>query len=383
MGGPLGFGVHTGVIRQHADDVQVVENEFKTGTSGILQESIVTDAAFGLMWAPAAVPPLTATELSLALLCHKVGDGLHDLAIRIDATADVYDKGEATNKALVERSKPDLESLGDLATNDTSINFAKDAITGKPVSDKDVVTPDAGVFGDVFSAGVLIGKALSGQDVDPLDVVMVEGDLLFDALGFLGDPLGSITGPFVGMIIDAIPPLKEMLDATLGDPDGIQSASQSWDTLAKWFVDCGDRYQESLKTVTDDIWHGGAADRYRQNADNTIAGLGAIGRRCEIISAIILALGSIVGDVRSALVSEAVDFVIEQAIALGAATALAGPTFGASVAAFWEEFAVDGEIKLALAVVQIEQGLAHIAVNTAKAVEQEQKFNEYAAKLSS
>ncbi|HEY3631074.1 MAG TPA: hypothetical protein VGL21_09260 [Jatrophihabitantaceae bacterium] len=377
------FTVHPGVVRQHSNDVAVVEKEFSTGTSGILTESIATDVAFGLMWAPIVVPPLTAAETALGLLCDKVGNGLHDLATRIDATADVYDKGEATNKALVERAKPDLTGTGDVLTNDTQLNLLKDVATGKPIKPEDVVIGDAGFLNNGYNYGVTLGKLATGQEVDPIDVVKLFGNIFFDALGFALNPLGSLVGPFVGLIIDAIPPLKELVDITLGDPDAIGKVSKSWDTLAKWFVDTGDDYQESLKQVTDAIWSGEAADKYRETATNSIAALGNIGQDCEIISGVVLSVGSIVSYARGKIISLITGFVIEQAIALAAASATAGPTFGGSVAAFWAEFEVDAEIKSLQAGLAIEQAIMNLVLTIEKAIEQQIKFSQYAAKLSS
>lgn len=378
-----GFGVHTGVVRQHANDVKVIENEFQTGVSGILSEAIATDVAFGILWAPTVVPPLTTVEATTGLLCKKVGDGLHDLGIRIDATADVYDKGEATNKALVERAKPDLFGTGDVLTNDTAINLGKDIGTGQQPKDTDIVEGDAGIANDAIQTGVLIGKVVTGQDVDPIDIAKVIGNDIFDAIGFVLNPLGSLAGAYVGVIIDAIPPLKELLDITLGDPDAITKVSQSWDTLAKWFVDCGDRYQESLKTVTDAVWSGDAADRYRQLAANTISLLGTIGQGCELISAVVLAAGSIIGTCRGKLVGLVVGFVLNQAIALAIASATAGPSFGGSVAAFWEEFGVDAEVTATLTALSIEQAIFNLLATLEKSGEQELTFQQYEAKLNS
>jgi hypothetical protein len=378
-----GFRVHPGVLRQHASDVKVVQNEFQTGVSGILSEAIATDVAFGLLWAPTVVPPYTAVEVATGLLCKRVGDGLHDLGIRIDATADVYDRGEATNKALVERTKPDLFGTGDVLTNDTAINVGKELGSGQPIKDTDIVEGDAGIVNDAISTGVLIGKIVTGQDVDPVDIVKVVGNDLFDTVGFVLNPLGSLFGAYVGVIIDAIPPMKELLDITLGDPDAIAKVSRSWDTLAKWFVDCGNDYQESLKTVTDQIWQGEAADRYRTMANNAIALLGQIGQGCELISAVTLEVGSIISTTRGKLIGLVVGFVLDQAIALYIAAATAGPTFGGSVAAFWEEFGVDAEVKSVLMALSIEQAIFNLLATLEKAGEQELKFQQYAAKLSS
>jgi hypothetical protein len=378
-----GFGVHTGVVRQHANDVKVIQSEFQTGVNGILSEAIATDVAFGILWAPTVVPSLTAVETTTGLLCKKVGDGLHDLGIRIDATADVYDKGEATNAALVARAKPDLFGTGDVLTNDTPINLGKDLATGQQPKDTDLVEGDAGIINDAIQTGVTIGKIVTGQDVDPIDLVKLIGNDLFDTIGFVLNPLGSLFGAYVGVIIDAIPPLKELLDITLGDPDAIVKVSKSWDTLARWFVDCGDRYQESLKTVTDAIWSGEAADQYRQMAANTISLLGTIGQGCELISAVVLAVGSVISTTRGKLIGLVVGFVLDQAIALALAAGLAGPTFGGSVAAFWEEFGVDAEVKATLAALSIEQAIFNLLATLEKSGEQELTFQQYEAKLSS
>lgn len=369
-GGGGGYAVITGPIHLHAQDVHAIGTQFAGSTSTVDSELAVTAVTFGAFWAPVCLPPFASGAISVATLASKIGSELQALSTNIDHCADLYDHGEAKNEALILKAGPKGDSFGDIMTNDAG--------HGKYDG------PDAGLSGDISATVSAFSTLLKSNDIGDGFLALQTGvDVLFDLVGYIDDPLAGILGDLVGTIIDCIPPLKEALDLTLGDPDAISSTSQTWDKLARYFVDCADGYQESMKGIGEDVWSGDAATGYRNRANGAIGLLGDLASRCETISELLLEVGIIIGDVRAFLVGKVSGSIVEQTILFGIALGLAEVPFGASVATFWAEFEIRLEFEEAEVVLAIAQGISDLVLVTGKVVTQGIQFELYKNKLDS
>jgi hypothetical protein len=359
-GGVLTFDKHK--IGVHARDVMSAQTQYASGVSSAEAEAVVTDLALGTVMGVTLLPAVALLHASFFKLAHGGSEALHDTSIRITATAEAYGATEEFNTQRVEKS-PTIE--GNSIGEDFKPHIA-----------------DAGIFGNAVKFGRAGGEFAKGEG-DGLDLFCEGAAFALDIVGMVLDPAGSLVGGVAGFIIDLCWPLKELLDLTIGDPNALETASNAWDQLARWFVDVDDTYQTSLQALDRQAWDGEAADHYRELAGGTIGAIAKLANHCETISLSVLAVGSLIGELRSQLFDLVTGYVIDQIIAGTIALSFAGPTFGASVVAWLEEAGIDAELKGVAMAFRIEASLLRLAAAAHKAIEQSHKFDEFAAKLDS
>ncbi|MEV0645919.1 hypothetical protein AB0I28_11715 [Phytomonospora sp. NPDC050363] len=160
-----------------------------------------------------------------------------------------------------------------------------------------------------------------------------------DLLGMALNPLGEIVKAGVGWLMEHIAWIREPLEMLTGDPAAITAVSQTWGNIAKQMSTTAQNYETALGGIS--TWAGEAAEGYRSNARDYIAGLRAMASHSDDVGQGVAIAGMVVATERAIvfdMIASFVSRIITQAIVAAAA---AGPTLGGSMAAFFTSLGVD------------------------------------------
>ncbi|GAA1087834.1 WXG100-like domain-containing protein [Tsukamurella spumae] len=148
------------------------------------------------------------------------------------------------------------------------------------------------------------------------------------------DPIGSIFAAGFGWAIEHNPILRTALDAVTGDPDAIESVTDTWK----------DEVATPLATVAQSVsaagestsrgWVGEAGDAYRAATTELAGHSEALGTAARAAAAGLSAAGTLVVEVRTTIRDELSGFLGWLTAGAAIASAAATPTAGGSVATF-------------------------------------------------
>ncbi|CAM05080.1 hypothetical protein A8924_6240 [Saccharopolyspora erythraea NRRL 2338] len=155
-----------------------------------------------------------------------------------------------------------------------------------------------------------------------------------DALGFIANPLGMLSGAGVGWLIEHVSFLKEPLDDLAGDPDAVNEVAAVWGEQVA--MTCGKVASEYARAAQSETasWEGRSADSYRRTAAELAEDIGALEKLANGVRYATQAIGVAVASVRAVIRDMIADVVGEIIAAFVTASAAAFFTAGASMAAF-------------------------------------------------
>ncbi|CCH28679.1 hypothetical protein ABZ816_27160 [Actinosynnema sp. NPDC047251] len=152
-----------------------------------------------------------------------------------------------------------------------------------------------------------------------------------EALAFVLDPLGSLIATAVSWIIEHVGPLREALDWLAGDADQIAAYAKTWGNVSQAVT-------RANETLVNEVgrgaagWTGASADAYRASITGQSRHITAAARCAEIIGTAVEVSGVLVGTVRAivreiiaecvaTLIARIPQWLLEEAVTLGFATA--------------------------------------------------------------
>lgn len=148
-----------------------------------------------------------------------------------------------------------------------------------------------------------------------------------DLLATVVDPLGSLVSWGVSWLMEHVKPLKEALDWLAGNPDEIAAHAATWQNVAAFADETGNRYADALRSQISD-WHGASGDAYRGHASEHISAIGGIATAAGAISYAVEGAGLLVGLVRGIVRDLVAQFVATLAARLPQWLAEEGLTLG-------------------------------------------------------
>lgn len=308
--------INTQVVADHAQHVHLFSEQLHNASKHAGHDATWTEISSGLpVWLIGTIifHPLNFKLDGLSDTMKALADKASDVKRRIDATAQHWHFVEDANKKLMDQTKTKIE--------DPDVFHAP-----KSIND----FPDMGLSGDIAQ---FASNCPQYAQAGSIPVVLGAVGLALDVLGYALDPVGNIAGEFAGLIIDLIVPLKKVLDFLLGDPGELQDASTAYDEIARYLSESAHTFNASLSQITPTVWdEPGASDVYVKAAANLIQLTITAGAGAEEVSGDLLAIGSLVGDVRTKIFDHIVGFVLEALLEAAIGTAAAEVTFGASLA---------------------------------------------------
>lgn len=349
------------VIAAHAQHVHLYSTQLRTAKQHADHDGTWTGIALGVAGQVLALPmdyQLSAFGDTLQALC----DRADDVGRRIDHTATVHRITEQANRRLMDTTKTRI-SDPDLVHWPRTINDF----------------PDSGIVSDIGSfasncpqysqaGGVALGLGITG--------------LAFDVLGYVLDPVGNVFGTLAGLIIDLCVPLKEVVDALMGDPGALQDSSTAFLQIATFLSETAHTFAASLGEITPRTWdEPGASDRYLQVARNLVQLAIDAGSTATALSGDILAVGSFLGDLRSGVFDHVVGFVIEAIIEAATGVALAPATLGASVGVAAGIITTEFELTAASIALQVAGAIARLSAAALVAQEQGRSYEKLVADI--
>lgn len=232
--------------------------------------------------------------------------------------------------------KPD--SLGKAAE-------ATDAVGKSAVGDIPVVGSGAKLVGKEFGLINSIKECSKGGAGSPdvADVAMSSASFLADAGSTAADwssqiqsaaedPLGWLISNGLNMLIDAVHPIKEVLESVSGDSASINDAAEKFSKIGDGF----EELSQNLKDVGDErlaAWDGNAADAARKELAGFADGVAANSAKCAELSKCLSGSGMIM-DIIEELIKSLLSALVEWLIMLWLpALAASFFTLGASDAA--------------------------------------------------
>ncbi|GAA1950390.1 hypothetical protein [Amycolatopsis minnesotensis] len=173
------------------------------------------------------------------------------------------------------------------------------------------------------------------QDIDkPEDWAMDGLALGMDALGFIGNPFGTLASAGVGYLIEHLDFLKEPLDDLAGDPKAIQAIAVTWgEDIRKELETIATDYESAVKSEITS-WKGDAATKYRESSTKIAKEIRSLSGAATGVSQSLQGSGQLVATVRGIIRDLIADVIGEIIVAAAAAVATSWCSFGASIGAF-------------------------------------------------
>lgn len=170
-------------------------------------------------------------------------------------------------------------------------------------------------FFSISSGGAAFGLVTAAKDV-------------------VSDPLSSIFAAGFGWVIEHNPILRSALDAVSGDPDAIETVTDTWKDEVATPLATVARSVSDAAGATSTGWAGAAADAYRAATTELAGHSDALGTAARAAAAGLSAAGTLVVEVRNYIRDELSTFLGWLTAGSAIAAAAATPTAGGSVATF-------------------------------------------------
>lgn len=88
-------------------------------------------------------------------------------------------------------------------------------------------------------------QSLHREHVNLGEVTLNVAVVGLDTLGIMANPVEALATSAISFIIEHLKPFRDVLDWTTGDPDGVQSAVERWNTVAADLYRLGDDHRKS------------------------------------------------------------------------------------------------------------------------------------------
>ena len=210
---------------------------------------------------------------------------------------------------------------------------------GDDYQSKDVSLHGSELFNDdnraagagFFEAAVGLDKAV--KENDQVAIGIGAAGMALETIGLVLDPIGSLLTAGIGWLIEHITILRWPLDILMGDPIGINAASEALTAEKKKLEQWSTDHQSAIETLMKD-WSGNAADQFKKDMDAVTEQLNSLGGYLDQAGKNMKIAGGIVGAFRGIfrdLIAMLLATIIKGALI---AAALAPVTFGASIALF-------------------------------------------------
>ncbi len=304
--------INTEVVAAHAQHVQLFGKQLDTCEKHVSHNADCTTLALGMVGVMIFMP-MTDKMWGYSSTVKALSEKADEVERRIDATATTWHFIEQANTELVDTMKTTIEDP-DLMHWPESINDF----------------PDSGMVSDI---GGFASNCPQYAEAGAIPVVLGSVGMALDVLGWVVDPVGTIFGTLAGLIIDLCVPLKEVIDALMGDPGALQQAATAYEQTATFLSEAAHGFAASLGTITPATWdQPGASDVYLRAANNLVQLAVLAGEKAVEISGDIVMIGSFLGDLRNGVIEAVMGFVIAACFEAATGAALAPVTLGASIA---------------------------------------------------
>lgn len=329
--------INTDIVAAHAQHVHLYSTQLKNAQDHVSHDGLWTGIALGMV-GTLLFSPMDLKMKALSDTMGALSEKAADVEKRIDTTAQIHAFTERANTELMDHTKTTITDP-DLFHAPKSINDF----------------PDSGIVSDI---GSFASNCPQYAQAGSVAVTLGAVSLALDVLGYALDPVGNMFGTFAGLIIDLVYPLKEILDALLGDPGALQDSSTAFEQIAQYLSETAHTFATSLSEINSSTWdEPGASDVYLKAANSLIQLAITAGTGAEEISGDTFVIGSFLGDLRAGVFDHIVGFVVEALFEAALGVAFAEVTLGASLA-------------VAAGLIETEAGLtaASIAMQVAAAI---------------
>lgn len=179
--------------------------------------------------------------------------------------------------------------------------YAEDRQDSDPFTNMDAPGEDGTGFMTgitAFEAGWAIGEGIDSGDWALAVSGLVGGGL--DVAAAVTDPIGYIAGQVISWMLEHIEPAREALDKLAGNPDMVKAYAQSWTNIEEELTAVGEELRSAAPAETPD-WSGGAADRYRERAEELAGVYGGAAGAAHGIAGLTQGMAEVVNGVRAAV----------------------------------------------------------------------------------
>jgi uncharacterized protein YukE len=181
----------------------------------------------------------------------------------------------------------------------------------------------------IVGPAVDMGNSLSKGE--PMGALVGLVGVGLDTLAVLADPIAALASSVANIMLTYMPPLPQMLDALVGNPDAVKAMSETWTNIGK-AVDASTREFEAEVDALMAKWHGHAATAYKNMAkgvatvsNGVVAASNGVAAGLDIASQIIEVVQGIVKTIISDLVGTLISMLVETLATAGVGAAVAVP----------------------------------------------------------
>ena len=119
-----------------------------------------------------------------------------------------------------------------------------------------------------------MGLDKARKENDQVAIGIGSAGMALETIGLVLDPIGSLLTAGIGWLIEHITILRWPLDILMGDPIGINAASEALTAEKKKLEQWSKDHQTALDTLLKD-WSGQAADQFKKDMDAVTEQLGS------------------------------------------------------------------------------------------------------------
>lgn len=111
-------------------------------------------------------------------------------------------------------------------------------------------------------------RSLTREHINLGEITLNYAVVGLDMLGVMANPVEALATSVISFIIEHLKPFRDVLDWTTGDPDGVQSAVERWNTIAADLHELGIDHRDSATKLAP-TWRAGDTESF-SNGDKVI-----------------------------------------------------------------------------------------------------------------